>query len=72
MTWMSKKHRSLFVMMLLSVAARAQEVEMATGLRASGKSYVVVAVLATIFTGIVVYLVSLDRRIKRLEKEEKG
>ncbi len=72
MTWMSKKYKSLLAMLLISLAANAQEVEMATGLRASGKIYVVVAVLATIFTGIVVYLISLDRRIKRLEKENKA
>jgi len=72
MTWMSKKYISLLMMLLLSFVANAQEVEMATGMRASGKIYVVVAVLATIFTGIIIYLISLDSRIKRLEKENKA
>jgi len=69
---MSKKYISLLMMLLLSFVANAQEVEMATGMRASGKIYVVVAVLATIFTGIIIYLISLDSRIKRLEKENKA
>lgn len=43
-------------------------VEMADGLRANGKIYVVVAVLVTILIGIVLYLVRLDRKIKKLEK----
>ena len=44
-----------------------QMVEMAEGLRSSGKIYVVVAVLVTILLGIVLYLVKLDRKIKKME-----
>jgi CcmD family protein len=36
-----------------------------------GKYRVVVAILAIIFTGIVVYLVRLDRRISKMEKKSK-
>lgn len=61
------------IMTLLgSLTLQAQDVEMATGLRASGKIYVVVAVLVTIFAGITIYLVALDKRIRRLEKEKKS
>ena len=42
-------------------------VEMADTMRSSGKIYVVVAVLVTILIGIVLYLVRLDRKIKKLE-----
>ncbi|MCB9252050.1 MAG: CcmD family protein [Flavobacteriales bacterium] len=35
----------------------------------NGKIYVVVAVISIIFTGIVTYLILLDRRLKRTEKE---
>jgi hypothetical protein len=42
--------------------------ELATGLRADGKIYVVVAVAVTIVVGLVIYLVSLDRKISKLEK----
>lgn len=46
--------------------------EMADGMRQSGKIYVVVAVLCTIFIGIVTYLIILDRKISKLEKEIKN
>lgn len=44
-------------------------VEMADGLRSSGKIYVVVAVIVTLFTGLVIYIISIDRKITKLEKE---
>jgi len=34
-----------------------------------GKIYVVVAVIITIFIGIIIYLFSLDRKIKHLENQ---
>jgi hypothetical protein len=42
---------------------------MADAFRAEGKIYVVVAVILLIFAGMVVYMVSIDRKVKRLEKE---
>lgn len=44
---------------------------MANEMRSNGKIYVVVAVLVTIFIGIVIYLIRLDRKISKLEKETK-
>jgi CcmD family protein len=58
-----------FGLILSSFAQQAEDVEMADAMRASGKIYVVVTVLAILFTGIVVYLISLDRKISKLEKE---
>ena len=49
----------------------AQPVEMATGMRSSGKIYVVVAVLSMVLIGLIIYLFTLDRKISRLEKENK-
>lgn len=46
------------------------ETEMADVLHENGKIYVVVVVLATIFAGIFTYLVYLDRKISKLEKEK--
>lgn len=37
----------------------------------SGKIYVVIAVIAIIFAGIMIYLVSIDRKVARMEKELK-
>jgi CcmD family protein len=38
-------------------------------MRENGKIYVVVAVLAIIFVGIVVYLISIDRKTNALQKQ---
>lgn len=47
-------------------------VEMATGLYQSGKIYVVVIVAAIIMLGILVYLLTIDRKLSKLEKEIKN
>ncbi len=39
-------------------------------MRSDGKIYVVVAVVVTIVTGIFIYLINLDRKIKKLEKDQ--
>jgi CcmD family protein len=49
-----------------------QQVEMADALRANGKIFVVVAVMSCSLIGVIAYLVSLDRKINRLEKEIKS
>lgn len=49
--------------------AQTQNVEMADTFRSNGKIYVVVAVILAIFAGIIIYLIRLDRKISRLEKE---
>jgi tRNA(Phe) wybutosine-synthesizing methylase Tyw3 len=48
------------------------QIEMADQLRADGKIWVVVAVVALVFTGIIAYLVRLDRQIGKLEKDIKN
>ncbi len=48
-----------------------QQVEMADAFRAEGKIYVVVAVIIAILSGMIVYLVVLDRKITGLEKQIK-
>jgi hypothetical protein len=55
---------------MVSVISKAQEnkVEMADTFRADGKIYVVVAIVLIILIGFVVYLISLDRKITKLEK----
>jgi len=65
----------LFFCWVLTVPVMAQtdttKVEMADGLRANGKIYVVVMVVLTILAGLIFYVVRLDRKIKKLEKELK-
>ncbi len=46
-------------------------VDMADTMRSNGKIYVVVAVLVIILAGLLLYLFSIDRKLKRLEKKDK-
>jgi len=48
--------------------AIAQNVEMADIMRSNGKIYVVVAVIAIIFIGLMVYLYRIDKRVNKLEE----
>ena len=66
-----KKIVLLFSMLLASVISMAQEkeVQMADTMRSNGRIYVVVAVVLTILIGLILYVVRLDRKISRLEKE---
>lgn len=61
---------TIFLLLITTIFASA-ETEMADTMRSNGKIYVVVVVLATIFAGIFTYLVILDRKISKIEKEEK-
>ncbi len=61
----------LFLLVMVAYAQDAPKVEMADALRSSGKIYVVVAVISVIFLGIATYLIYMDRRISKLEKEQK-
>ncbi len=68
-------------LLVFSLSALAQEkipvtdadysnnsVEMADRMRADGKIYVLVGIIAIIFAGITVYVINTDRKISRLEK----
>mgnify|MGYP003390113122 CR=1 FL=1 len=72
----NKKTIILLTVLFLQLSMFAQTdsnppVEMADALYQSGKIYVVITALVLIFIGIVIYLISLDRKIGRLEKELK-
>lgn len=50
-------------------------VEMADTMRSNGKIYVVVAVVMTVFLGLIGYTIAVDRKISKIEREvfkEKG
>lgn len=60
---------------LFAQSATQAPVEMADGLRSSGKIYVVVAVLLIILVGLLIYVVTIDRKVSKLEKnieQDKG
>jgi CcmD family protein len=61
----------LFLVSFLTTYAQQQPgVEMADALRSSGKIYVVIAVITIIFIGLAIYLFSIDRRLRKIEKEK--
>ncbi|MDN3547182.1 CcmD family protein [Mucilaginibacter aquaedulcis] len=68
------KKLAVLLLLMLSFcsvfAQQAQRVEMADALRSSGKIYVVVVTIAIIFVGLAIYLFSIDRRLKKIEKEK--
>ena len=47
-------------------------IEMADQMRSDGKIYVVVLVVLIAFTGLMIYAISTDRKLSRLEKEIKS
>ncbi|WP_205711120.1 CcmD family protein [Hymenobacter sp. HDW8] len=73
---MKNSWRNAFLLLLTLLATIGQAVaqtantpEMADALRQSGKIYVVVAVILIVVIGLIGYLISLDRKVSRLEKE---
>ena len=67
----SKKIFSFVALLLLPLLGFTQnsEVDMADAMRSNGKIYVVVAVILIIFTGLFIYLISADKRLKKIEEE---
>ena len=59
-------------LLLFSMVAQAQNIEMADTMRSEGKIYVVIAVVLTILIGLIIYLISIDKKLGKLEKELKN
>lgn len=55
---------------LLAQATDPEKQYTAFDMRHNGKIYVVVSVILIIFTGLILYLIRIDRKITRLEKEK--
>ena len=72
-----KIYKPLFTLLawFMAVSSYAQpagdssRVEMADKFRADGKIYVVVAVLVTILLGLFIYVIRLDKKISKFEKD---
>jgi len=66
----------LFIGCLLSTvlmhAQDEEKVDMADTMRSNGRIYVVVAVVVVILLGLILYLIRLDRKISRIEREKEG
>jgi hypothetical protein len=70
--------KSLFIIIcllcstaLIQAQDEGNKVDMADTMRSNGRIYVVVAVVVVILLGLILYLVRLDRKITRLEKENR-
>jgi hypothetical protein len=61
----------LFSVIVIAQSSPNEPPQMAGVMRENGKIYVVVAVLITILVGLFIYLISVDRKVSRLEKEHK-
>jgi len=67
---MKKIFFSLILMMAtMQLFAQDNGVEMADSLRSNGKIYVVVICIVIILVGLLGYLFSIDKRLKKIEKE---
>ncbi|MEY3433062.1 MAG: hypothetical protein RL131_998 [Bacteroidota bacterium] len=53
----------------LSTAKSQSSETMASTMRSNGKIYVVVAVLTTIVAGLFFYLIRIDKKVSKLEKD---
>lgn len=63
---------SLFLLFsgIIAKAQNTAEVEMADAFRAEGKIYVVLAVILIILFGLFFYLVRIDRKLTKIEKDK--
>ena len=62
----------LSLMFIISGLTSFAQTEGEPLMRQHNKIYVVVAVLAAIFAGIVIYLIMIEKRLTKLEKQNKG
>ena len=67
------KRLTIFFLMLMSIVTQAQEATPSMGdtFRSEGKIYVVIAVMAIVFLSVIVYLLMMERRLKKLEDQIK-
>jgi len=63
---------ALIISLLLTLinSAQTDTAEMADTMRSNGRIYVVVAVVVLILLGLFLYLVRLDKKITRIEKNK--
>ena len=67
-----KKYISVLIIALLMLStAQAQTIDMADGMRADGKIYVVIAIAFFVLAVMSIYMISIDRRIRKMENKQK-
>lgn len=60
----------VFVLTLLPDVLSAQNIEMADTMRSEGKIYVVVVIAFFVLAILSSYLISIDRRLRKMEKQQ--
>jgi hypothetical protein len=58
-----------FISMAGHTQANGNKADMADAMRSNGRIYVVVAVVVVILIGLIMYVVRLDKKITRMERE---
>jgi CcmD family protein len=74
---MMSKHISLFLVLMMGLFSTSAAAQTGTDwlentMFSSGKINVVVAVVSVVFVFIVIYLISIDRKLKKLEQSDKN
>ena len=69
-----KKGLTFFSFLLFSLYSFAQNMDIKTEepsdfMHSNGKIFVVMAVVVTIVTGLLIYLINLDRKIRKIERK---
>ncbi|HRO18141.1 MAG TPA: CcmD family protein [Ferruginibacter sp.] len=59
---------SLCFLFISAMGFAQEQAEMADVMRSNGKIYVVVAVLMVVLMGLIFYVIALDKKIRKLEK----
>lgn len=64
---------SVLFLLFASFFAKAQDnsVEMADTMRSNGKIYVVITVISIILAGILIFLMIIDRKVRKMENKSK-
>ena len=62
-----------FILVLSTIVVKAQggtaKTDFGETMRSNGRIYVVIAVILTILIGLILYVVRLDRKMSKMEKE---
>ncbi|MFN8153162.1 MAG: CcmD family protein [Bacteroidia bacterium] len=56
---------------LLTCPAKAQAIEMSEGMRSEGKIYVVIVIAFFVLAVMSIYMISIDRRVRKMENKQK-
>ena len=62
---------SVLLACLLSLPGFSQEVEMADTMRSEGKIYVVIVIAFFVLAVMSIYMISIDRRVRKMENKQK-